>query len=144
MAACLKCGGVSDEGQNGAGNSDNAAPKRVIGRPFQKGQSGNPQGHSKARRETREKVRAALDAKFEQGDGSDLLVDALVHGVQTGDSTCIKLACEYRWGKPESDVTLHAGEGEPLGIAQVRDAAAEYLADPAKRAAMLAAARGEN
>lgn len=91
-----------------AGSSDKAR-----GRPFQPGVSGNPSGLPKATREIRRKVSAALDEAFTK-DGRDLLVDAIVAGVQTGDSTCLKLASEYRWGKPATEVELTGPGGEPL------------------------------
>jgi hypothetical protein len=92
-----------------AEGSKRAAP----GKPFQKGQSGNPGGMPKGTRETRNKIAAALDEAFTQ-DGRDLLVEAIVAGVQTGDSTSMKLAAEYRWGKPVSVLELSGPEGAPL------------------------------
>lgn len=111
---------------------------------FQPGKSGNPGGFSKARRAARERIRTALDTAFTREDGSDMLVDAIVAGVRDADSTCIRLACEYRWGKPETDVNLHDGNGDPLSVAQVRDAVDEALNDPEKRRELRAAVRGEN
>lgn len=81
---------------------------------FKPGQSGNPGGLPKGTRETRHKVRDALDKAFVQ-DGRDLLVDAIVAGVQTGDSTCLKLASDYRWGRPVTQLELSGPDGEPLG-----------------------------
>jgi hypothetical protein len=80
---------------------------------FKPGQSGNPGGMPKGAREVRFKVAAALDERFTQ-DGQDRLVDALVLGVEAGDATCIKLACEYRWGKPVTQLELSGPDGEPL------------------------------
>jgi hypothetical protein len=96
-----------------AGSSDNAAKPR--GRPFKPGQSGNPAGTPKGTREIRHRVSELLDAAFRREDGSDVLIDAIKAGVETGDSTCMKLACEYRYGKPVTMVELSGPDGEPLG-----------------------------
>lgn len=96
-----------------AGSSDNAAKPR--GRPFKPGQSGNPAGTPKGTREIRHRVSELLDAAFRREDGSDVLIDAVKAGVETGDSTCIKIAYEYRWGKPVTMVELSGPDGEPLG-----------------------------
>jgi hypothetical protein len=81
---------------------------------FKPGQSGNPGGMPKGTRDLRNKVREALDAAFTE-DGRDLLVDAIKAGVQTGDSTCLKLAADYRWGKPVTQIELSGPDGEPIG-----------------------------
>jgi hypothetical protein len=122
----------------------NAPGNRANAGRFKPGQSGNPSGHSKSRREMRAKVQAALDEAFAEPDGTDTLVKAIVFGVQTGDSTCLRLACEYRWGKPETDVNIHEGSGDPLNLAQIREAADAILSDPEKRRELRAAIRGEN
>lgn len=96
-----------------AGSSDNAAKPR--GRPFKPGQSGNPAGTPKGTREIRHRVSELLDAAFRREDGSDVLIDAVKAGVETGDSTCMKIAWEYRFGKPVTMVELSGPDGEPLG-----------------------------
>ncbi len=88
------------------------ASKTNAGR-FRKGQSGNPLGTPRRTRELRQKVSQALEEAFCK-DGRDLLVDAIVTGVEAGDSTCLKLAAEYRWGKPATEVELSGPGGEPL------------------------------
>jgi hypothetical protein len=77
---------------------------------WKKGQSGNPTGFTKKHLETRLNVQAALDKAFTAPDGADTLVTAIVRGVQEGDGVCIKLACEYRWGKPVQPVTFDPGK----------------------------------
>jgi hypothetical protein len=81
---------------------------------FAPGKSGNPGGVPKGTRELRKRVQDALDEAFMQ-DGRDTLIDAIKVGVETGDSTCMKLACEYRYGKPVTMVELSGPDGEPLG-----------------------------
>ncbi len=74
------------------------------------GPSPNPGGLTKAQREARRTLREALDQRFTRPDGTDILVDALVRGVEDGDSTCIKLSCEYRYGKPVQPVELEPAQ----------------------------------
>lgn len=83
---------------------------------FKPGQSGNPGGLPKGTRELRKRVQDALDEVFVcKETGRDTLIDAIKAGVETGDSTCMKLACEYRYGKPVTMVELSGPDGEPLG-----------------------------
>lgn len=74
----------------------------------------NRDGMSAAKRALRRDVRAYLDEymTYEDEDGNtrDRLIDAFVRGVQAGDSTIIKLAAHYRWGKPVNRIEV-AGEG---------------------------------
>lgn len=77
-------------------------PRKLADHLWKPGQSGNPGGLTRVHRETRARVRAALDDAFQQ-KGTDGLVDAIVAGVHVMDSTCLKLACAYRWGKPSEN-----------------------------------------
>lgn len=108
---------------------------------FKPGQSGNPGGMPKGAREVRQKVAAALDARFTV-DGRDLLVDALVAGVSMADATCIKLACEYRWGKPVTMLELSGPEGEPLSKLDLTRLSNDELAELQK--ITFKATKGEN
>lgn len=74
-------------------------------RLFKPGQSGNPGGLTKRHREVRKKVAQLLEDALVV-DNHDRLIEAIVDGVQARDSTCIKLACEYRWGKPMQPVEV--------------------------------------
>lgn len=107
-----------------AANSKRQRPKPPPGRPFKPGQSGNPTGLPAKVRETRLAVQEALDRAFTQPDGADGLVAAIVRGVAVGDGVCIKLACEYRWGKPVQRVVLDPGE---LPDEELRRAAVEIV-----------------
>jgi hypothetical protein len=82
---------------------------------FVKGVSGNPGGLTKEHRAKRLAVRTALETAFVK-EGIDTLVNAIVEGVQAGDSSIIRLACEYRWGKPTEHHEVTDGDGEPLGL----------------------------
>lgn len=74
----------------------------------------NPSGLSLERRALRRDVKAYLDEYLtyedENGKTRDKLIDAFVRGVEAGDSTIIKLAAHYRWGKPVNRIEV-AGEG---------------------------------
>lgn len=97
-------------------SSGNAAKKRGSGRPFQKGESGNPLGLSSGTRERRRRVAQALDEAFTGPGGVDTLVEAIREGVEARDSTCLKLACSYRWGNPENFVNLADADGQPVRL----------------------------
>lgn len=66
----------------------------------------NPGGLTRAQREVRAAVRTLLDEAFTGPDGTDVLVDAIKLGVSIGDGSIIRLACEYRWGKPTQPVEI--------------------------------------
>jgi hypothetical protein len=107
-------------------SAQSSAAERPVGKPFQPGKSGNPGGLTKEHREARKRVADALDAAFTRPDGTDGLVEAIVLGVADGDGTCIKLACEYRWGKPVQPVEIDPGK---WGDDELRKAAAEVARD---------------
>jgi hypothetical protein len=86
------------------------AKKKAPPHAWKAGQSGNPSGLPKHVREVRQNVKEALDKAFTEPDGSDGLVKAIVAGTREGDGVCIKLACEYRWGKPVQPVTFDPGK----------------------------------
>lgn len=108
-----------------AGSSE--SQRKVIGRPFEPGKSGNPDGLPAAVREIRMAVREALDKAFTGPGGSDELVTALVRGVSVGDGVCIKLACEYRWGKPVQQLEV-SGNLATVTLTQLLDQLPEALA----------------
>jgi hypothetical protein len=97
-----------------AGNSDDAAPKRVIGRPFQPGQSGNPSGRPKAARELSELVRSLIT----DGEGRNKIVERLVEIAMTGRPgapTTVRAAevlLERGYGK--APVTVEDAEGNAV------------------------------
>lgn len=72
---------------------------------WKKGQSGNPSGMAKAKRADREYIKKKLDEALTQGD-RDLLVEATVEGVAKLDPTCMKLAYNYRFGAPATQVDV--------------------------------------
>ena len=84
---------------------------------FLPGQSGNPGGQPKGARARREAVASKLDAVFLTTRPDGIVVDALVaaiaRGVAIGDGVCIRLAAEYRWGKPTERHEIAADEDVP-------------------------------
>lgn len=91
--------------KNKAKTSETQAIAKKGPHRFKKGESGNPRGLPSHVIKIRRDVRAALDEAF-AGDGHDRLIEALVDGVARRDATCLRLACEYRWGKPAQRVEL--------------------------------------
>jgi hypothetical protein len=100
-----------------AGQEQNTAinpgtkPKKRRGGSWKPGQSGNPTGLTSETRAKRQAIAAALDEAFtvkEIVDGKevtkDLLVEAIKLGVQQGEPSLVRLACEYRYGKPVQPV----------------------------------------
>jgi hypothetical protein len=83
--------------------------KKPRGGSWKKGQSGNPSGLPKEARERRKRVAEALEDALIMDDGRDLLIEAIVLGVQEGEPALIKLAAEYRWGKPPERVETNDG-----------------------------------
>src|SRR5690348_16972969 len=80
-----------------AANSDLSAPehpKKVIGRPFQKGQSGNPNGKPKIAVEFRQRCKDFMDS-----EGWDKLV-ALAKGNTRDAMRALELVAGYSYGKP--------------------------------------------
>ncbi len=91
---------------------------------FIKGKSGNPGGLSAERRERLKVLTKALDDVFapdSEGD-PDKLVNAIAQGCADGDAQAMKLACEYRWGKPAQEIT--GADGGPI---QVESAVKIYI-----------------
>jgi Family of unknown function (DUF5681) len=78
--------------------ADNAAPKQR-GRPFQKGQSGNPSGMPKGTRH-----RATMLAEKLMGDEAEDIVRAVVNAAKAADPTAMRLCIErlapVRKGRP--------------------------------------------
>ncbi len=86
------------------------------GRPFQKGQTGNPGGVGLDWRARRRAVAEALDKAFVTPDGRDTLVEIIHEGAALKDATCLKLASSYRWGTPEQKIELTGPDNGPVRI----------------------------
>lgn len=114
-----------------AGNSESSqGPRRGKGRPFEPGKSGNPSGLSRDMRDRRLRVAEALDKRLVQalddGNGGktepvDLLVEAIALGVMEREPAIMRIACDYRWGKPPQEVTGEGGGPIPLEIQNLTD-----------------------
>lgn len=82
---------------------ENSTPeRRVIGRPFQPGQSGNPGGRPKAVKKLAEACREFLES--EGGDGKTKLEEVLhalyMRATAEGDPTAAKALLDRGWGTP--------------------------------------------
>ena len=68
-----------------------------LGKPFQKGHSGNPGGRPKQRKEL-----VIRFQKFVDNEGFDILVDIACHGKNSEKIQAIELIMAYGYGKPVS------------------------------------------
>lgn len=88
----------------GAGNST----KQRVGRPFEKGKSGNPSGRPKVNFELQHLARA------QTGPAVKALIDALQDDKQRVSAASVLLA--YGWGKPTQTTEISGPQGSPLSI----------------------------
>lgn len=91
-------------------------PKRATSTSFQTGNSGNPKGHSKEYRQRRAAAKEHLDKLFaakKEGD-PDQLAQLIYDGAVSMDPACIRMAAEYRWGRPAQQHELSGPDGGPL------------------------------
>lgn len=79
-----------------------------------KGQSGNPKGLG-GRPKKGDDAPSAIIAALKRAapEAKDILADKIAAGVLLGDSAFVKIAAEYRWGKPQASVDVTSG-GERL------------------------------
>lgn len=78
--------------------SEDTEPKRVIGRPFQPGQSGNPNGRPKSK-PFKEALQRALRAADDDEELLNAVALALVKKAQDGDVSAIKELADRLDGK---------------------------------------------
>jgi hypothetical protein len=94
--------------------SDETEPKRVIGRPFQPGQSGNPNGRPKSKPFKRA-LSEALRAADDDSEVLQAVALALVAKAKEGDVQAIKEIADRMDGK----VTQPIGGDEESGPIQI-------------------------
>ena len=80
-------------------NSEKTAKKRKrgTGKPFEKGQSGNPDGRPKKRKELTQRCQRFID-----DEGLDILMDIARNGKNNEKIDSISLIAAYAYGKPDS------------------------------------------
>lgn len=90
------------------------------------GGSLNPGGMTASQVALRRRVHELLDAAFTNPDGTDELVEIVVSGARQLDSTCLKLAFEYRYGKAPKTVNVNVNDTKSIDrstlIARAREA----------------------
>jgi len=126
-----------------AENSTESSTPRVVGRPFEKGRSGNPGGRPKGlAKAVRDRLdEAALKATGEQGAGASVLVGfwARVLADEKEDTglrmKAAQMLAERGWGKApayapvEDDDPLELSEHEATEVAAQFDAKLDELAE---------------
>jgi hypothetical protein len=97
-----------------AANSDDAA-KRVVGRPFAPGQSGNPTGRPKAARELAELVRKLATRDGEERNALvERLMEIALHGKPGSMVTVRALEVLLERGYGKAPVTVEDAEGNAV------------------------------
>jgi hypothetical protein len=113
-----------DEFRKGpAAQSSNVQRGRVVGRPFPKGQSGNPGGRSPV-------VKAIQDLAREHGPRA---IQAILHLAETSQDEKVRLAAwdkilDRGYGRAAQAITGEGGEGPAVIVVETgvtRDAAAD-------------------
>jgi hypothetical protein len=88
--------------------------KRVPGRPFERGKSGNPGGRPKTA-QFAEEVRRYLKQK----DGDQTNLQTVLENLKKNDP---KILLYYAFGKPAETISLKDEEGKPIWLAVVERA----------------------
>jgi hypothetical protein len=94
--------------------SDDVAPKRVIGRPFQPGQSGNPNGRPKSK-PFKQALQKALRAAEDDSEMMARIALALVTKASEGDVPAIKEIADRLDGKVTQPISGDE-DGGPITI----------------------------
>lgn len=90
-------------------NAETPKKKRGPGRPFQKGQSGNPGGRPAVAKEFRQRCR-----EFMENEGWEKLF-ALARGGKE-QKFALELIAAYAYGRPKQGVEIVGEDGGPLQI----------------------------
>lgn len=96
----------------------------TIGRPFQKGQSGNPGGRPKTR-PFKEAIDRAIERAERGDDGAismDDIADALFAKAKSGDTAAIRELADRTDGKVVQGLEHSGPEGEPIEMISDNDA----------------------
>ncbi len=134
--------------------TDDTENSKKPGKPFLPGQSGNKGGRPRDVDGLRALIRehgpglAKELIEIAAGRATRTGITALGNEVEIGPTMTERIKAtevlfSYWVGKPSQAIELTGANGDPLGIAEARDAARELLIDPVARAALRAALRGE-
>lgn len=97
-------------------NPETARKQR--GRPFKKGQSGNPDGRPPKGYSITDWFKGMLNSKPEV---KEALGNSILRKALQGDSTAQKLVWSYMDGQPKQDVGIGGLDGEPLTVRIVHE-----------------------
>ena len=97
-------------------------PRKPVGKPFQKGQSGNPKGRSKKQLALQALIRGFAEDTTETSESGNKLVDLAWSLALSGEVGALKLLFEYGYGKPPQKIQI-TDEGDPSDMtdAQLED-----------------------
>lgn len=93
-----------------------AEEKKVIGRPFQKGQSGNPAG--RAKREVEKSYLKRLHDDVSLDDWGEIIAVAILQA-KKGDKDARKWLGDYLLGTPVQRTEVTGPEGGPVAIKRI-------------------------
>ena len=95
-----------------AGSSEGAAKRRGAGKPFQKGQSGNPSGR---RKRTPEELDLIAACREKSPKALDVIEDIMLNGeMERNRLAAAQTIIERAWGKPMQPTELTGKDGGPI------------------------------
>ncbi len=89
------------------GEPETTVIRRVVGRPFEPGQSGNPAGRPKRGQSLPEQLRKQIDRRAPE------IIDGLLSKAERGDTRAFVAAMSYSYGVPATKLIVQR-EDDPL------------------------------
>jgi hypothetical protein len=93
------------------GDAQNSKP--TVGKPFAKGQSGNPGGRPAVAREFRKRCREFME---QEGGGWDELISLAKDRKAKEQRYALELIAAYAYGRPKQGVELSGPDGAPVAL----------------------------